>query len=172
LSGAPRITLIVAVAENGVIGRDGQLPWRLPTDLKRFRELTLGKPVIMGRRTYLSLGKPLAGRDNIILSRQPHFHPAGVYAATGIEEALAVGNRLAAARGVDEVMVIGGEEIFRLALDRAERIHLTLVHANPPGDARFDPPGPPCWAERARTPMPQGPNDQFPADFIVLDRQG
>ena len=172
MSGAPRITLIAAVAENGVIGRAGRLPWRLPSDLKRFRELTLGKPVIMGRKTYLSLGKPLAGRDNIILSRQPHFHPAGVYAAAGIEEALAVATRLAAARGVDEVMVIGGQEIFRLALDRAERIHLTLVHASPPGDARFDPPGPPCWRETARRPMRQGPNDQFPADFIVLDRQG
>jgi len=172
LSGAPRISLLVAVAENGIIGRAGRLPWRLPSDLQRFRKLTLGKPVVMGRKTYASIGKPLDGRDNIVITRQREFCPAQVYAAAGVEEALALGRRLAAARGVDEVIVIGGEEIFRLSLERAQRIHLTLVHATPAGDTRFDVPGPPAWRETARAPMRQGPNDQFPADFIVLDRQG
>ena len=172
MSGAPRIVLVVAVAENGVIGRAGQLPWRLSSDLKRFRQLTLGKPVVMGRKTYASIGKPLDERDNIVLTRQPDFHPPGVYLAGTVEEALALGQRLAADRGVDEVMVIGGEEIFQRALDRAQRIHLTRVHATPAGDAHFDPPGPPAWRETQRAPMVQGPNDQFPADFIVLDRQG
>jgi dihydrofolate reductase len=172
MGGAPRIVLVVAVAENGIIGRAGQLPWRLPSDLKRFRQLTLGKPVVMGRKTYASIGKPLDGRDNIVLTRQPDFHPPGVYVAAAVEEALALGQRLAAAHGGDEVMVIGGEEIFRRALDHAQRIHLTAVHAAPAGDVRFDVPGPPAWRKTACAPMVQGPNDQFPADFIVLDRQG
>ena len=172
MSLAPRIVLVVAVAENGVIGRAGQLPWRLASDLRRFRQLTLGKPVVMGRKTYASIGKPLDGRDNIIVTHQPDFHPAGVYVASAVEEALELGQRLAAKHGLGEVMVIGGEEIFRGALEHAQRIHLTRVHATPAGDARFDPPGPPAWRETQRAPMVQGPNDQFPADFIVLDRQG
>jgi dihydrofolate reductase len=170
--GAPRIVLVVAVAENGIIGRAGQLPWRLASDLKRFRQLTLGKPVVMGRKTYASIGKPLDGRHNIVVTRQRDFHPPGVCVTAAVEEALALGQRLAAAHGGDEVMVIGGEEIFRRALDHAQRIHLTAVHAAPAGDARFDVPGPPAWRKTACAPMVQGPNDQFPADFIVLDRQG
>lgn len=170
-SPAPRIVLVVAAADNGIIGRAGELPWRLASDLKRFRQLTLGKPVVMGRKTYASIGKPLDLRDNIVVTRQPDFHPPGVYVAAAVEEALALGQRLAADHGVDEVMVIGGEAIFQGALARAQRIHLTRVHATPAGDARFDPPGPPAWRETQRAPMVQGPNDQFPADFIVLDRQ-
>jgi dihydrofolate reductase len=167
-----RIALIVAAAENGVIGRDGQLPWRLPSDLKRFRKLTLGKPMVMGRKTYGSIGKPLDGRDTIVVTRQPDFHPAGVHRAASVEDALALGRELAARRGTDEVMVVGGEEIFRLALARVERIYLTLVHATPVGDTRFDTPDPQVWRETAREAMPQAAGDQFPADFIVLDRQG
>ena len=172
MSGAPRIVLVVAAAENGIIGRAGQLAWRLSSDLKRFRQLTLGKPVVMGRKTFQSIGKPLDGRDNIVVTRRPDFRPPGVCVAATLEEALALGQRLAAAQGGDEVMVIGGEEVFRAALERAERIHLTRVHAAPAGDARFDAPGPPAWRETARAAMVQGPNDQFPADFIQLDRQG
>jgi dihydrofolate reductase len=171
-SPAPRIVLVVAVADNGIIGRAGELPWRLASDLKRFRQLTWGKPVIMGRKTYASIGKPLDGRDNIVVTRQPDFHPPGVYVAAAVEEALALGQRLATDHGVDEVMVIGGEAIFQRALACAQRIHLTRVHATPAGDARFEPPGPPAWRETQRAPMVQRPNDQFPADFIVLDRQG
>jgi dihydrofolate reductase len=166
-----RIALIVAVAENGVIGRDGQLPWRLPSDLKRFRRLTLGKPVIMGRKTYDSIGKPLDGRDTIIVTRQADFGPPGVHLAGSVEQALALGRELAAGRGGDEVMVIGGAEIYRAALAHAQRIYLTLVHAAPAGDARFDIPDPQQWRETAREPMLQGASDQFPAEFIVLERQ-
>ena len=172
VTGKARIALVVAVAENGVIGRAGQLPWRLPSDLKRFRKLTLGKPVVMGRKTYESIGKPLDGRDNIVVTRQAGFRPPGVQSVRSVEDGLALGRELAAGRGVDEVMIIGGEEIFRLALARAERIYLTLVHATPSGDTRFDTPDPQTWRETAREPMPQSPADQFPADFIVLDRQG
>ncbi len=165
------IALVVAVAENGVIGRDGELPWRLPSDLKRFRKLTLGKPMIMGRKTYDSIGKPLDGRDTIVVTRRPDFNPPGVHRAASVAEALALGHELAARRGADEVTVVGGEEIFRLVLARADRIYLTKVHAAPAGDTRFDSPDPRIWRETAREPMPQGPNDQYPADFIVLERQ-
>jgi len=168
---APRIALVVAVAENGVIGRGGGLPWRLPSDLQRFRKLTLGKPLVMGRRTYLSIGRPLDGRDTIVVTRQADFGAAGVHIAASLEEALALGRRLAAARGAEEVMVIGGEEIFRAALPMANRVYLTLVHASPPGDTRFPLPDPALWREVAREPMPRSPKDEFAADFVVLERQ-
>jgi dihydrofolate reductase len=165
------IALVVAVAENGVIGRGGQLPWRLPTDLKRFRTLTLGKPLVMGRKTYLSIGRPLDGRDTIVVTRQADFCAPGVHVATSLEAALARGRELAAARGADEIVVIGGEEVFRCALPLAQRIYLTLVHGHPPGDTRFALPDPTVWRETSREPMTQGPKDEFPADFIVLERQ-
>jgi dihydrofolate reductase len=171
VTGKVRIALVVAVAENGVIGRDGQLPWRLPSDLKRFRKLTLGKPVVMGRKTYDSIGKPLDGRDNIVVTRQMNFCPPGVHVARSVEHALELGQELASGRGADEIAIIGGEEIFRRTIARAERIYLTLVQAAPAGDTRFDPPDPRTWRQTAREPMRQGPNDQFSAEFIVLDRQ-
>ena len=171
VTGQIRIALVVAAAENGVIGRDGQLPWRLPSDLKRFRKLTLGKPMIMGRKTYDSIGKPLDGRDSIVVTRQADFQHPGVHRAASIEDAFALGQELAAKRGADEVTVIGGAEIFRAgARPRAANLP-HLVHAAPAGDTRFDTPDPRAWRETAREPMPQGAADQFPADFIVLDRQ-
>jgi dihydrofolate reductase len=167
-----RIALVVAAAENGVIGRGGQLPWRLPTDLKQFRKLTLGKPMVMGRKTYESIGRPLDGRDTIVVTRQAGFQPPGVHCAGSVEEALALGRKLAAARGADEVAVIGGVEIFRATLDVANRIYLTRVHGEPPGDTHFEPPDPKVWRQTACEPMARGANDDFSADFIVLDRQG
>jgi dihydrofolate reductase len=170
--GEARIAFVVAVAENGIIGRDGKLPWRLPSDLKRFRKLTLGKPMIMGRKTYESIGRPLDGRDSIVVTRQRDFAAAGVHVATSVEEAIDLGQALAERRGVDEIAIIGGEGIFRAALAEADRIYLTLVHGRPAGDTRFDIPDAPAWRETAREPMRQGPGDEYPADFIVLDRQG
>jgi dihydrofolate reductase len=171
VSGKVRIALVVAAAENGVIGRNGQLPWRLPSDLKRFRKLTIGKPMVMGRKTYDSIGKPLDGRDTIVVTRNSDFRPPGVHNVASIDEALALGRRLATGRGADEVTVIGGEEIFRQVLPQADRIYLTLVHAAPAGETRFEAPDPHIWGETGREPMPQGPDDQHPADFIVLERQ-
>jgi dihydrofolate reductase len=172
VSGKARIAFVVAVAENGVIGRGGKLPWRLPSDLKWFRKVTLGKPMIMGRKTYESIGKPLEGRDSIVVTRRRDFAVAGVRVATSVEEATDLGRELAEKRGVDEVMVIGGEGIFRAALADADRIYLTLVHGTPAGDTRFALPDAPAWRETAREPMPQGSGDEYPADFIVLERQG
>jgi dihydrofolate reductase len=171
VSAAVRIAFVVAAATNGVIGRDGALPWRLPSDLKRFRALTLGKPVIMGRKTYLSIGKPLDGRDNIVLSRQPAFRPPGVAVVAEIGEAVQLGRRLAAQKGVDEVAIIGGAEVFRAALPLTDRIYLTSVKATPPGETWLPQFDPQTWQEVAREAMPKGPRDQYCADFIVLERK-
>ena len=168
----PRIALVVAVAENGVIGRGGELPWRLPSDLKRFRQLTLGKPMIMGRKTYQSIGRPLDGRDSIVLSGRREGYPAGVHVAASIKEALALAARLAGARGVEEVAVIGGEKVFAAALPFAERIYLTLVHGNPAGDRFISPFCPDTWREVAREAMRRRSDDEFAADFLVLERRG
>jgi dihydrofolate reductase len=165
------VSIVVAVADNGIIGRNGELPWKLPTDLKRFRKITLGKPVIMGRKTFDSIGKPLDGRDNIVVTRQPDFAVPSVHAAASVEAAIALGRELARRRGADEIMIIGGEQIFRLALPHVDRIYLTLVHGAPDGDTRFGLPEAGIWRETAREAMPRGPHDQYPADFIVLDRQ-
>lgn len=165
------VTFVVAVAENGVIGRNGQLPWRMPSDLKRFRQVTLGKPVIMGRKTYESIGKPLDGRDNIVVTRQQSFSAPGVHVVDTVAGAIALGRDFATRRGADEIAIIGGAEVFRAALPLAQRIYLTLVHGRPDGDVVLDAFDPQTWRETAREPMQQGTGDQFAADFIVLDRQ-
>jgi dihydrofolate reductase len=167
----PRLAFVVAIAENGVIGREGQLPWRLPTDLKRFRKLTLGKPIVMGRKTYESIGKPLEGRDNIVVTRRKDFRPAGAHVAASVAEALTLGRRLAAERGADEIVLIGGADIFSAATAQADRIYLTRVHAAVAGDVRLPLPDPKEWREVSREPMPRTAQDEFPADFIVLDRK-
>ena len=164
------VTFVVAVAENGVIGRDGKLPWRMPTDLKRFRKVTMGKPVVMGRKTYESVGKPLDGRDNIVVTRQKDFAAPGIHVAASVEDALALARELGNARNADEIAVIGGAEIFRAALPFADRIYLTIVKARPEGDTVLEPFDPAQWRETLREALPQSANDQFPADFIVLDR--
>lgn len=166
-----RVSLVVAAGENGVIGRDGGLPWRMPSDLKRFRKLTLGKPVIMGRRTYESIGKPLDGRDNIVVSGRTDFAPAGVHVVPTVEAALALARLLAGARGADEIAVIGGAGIFRALLPKADRIYLTRIHAAVEGDTFLDPIDPATWRQTSREVLATGPGDQFTADFIVLDRK-
>ena len=126
------LCLIVAVAENGVIGRDNDLPWRLSGDLKRFKAVTMGKPLIMGRRTFDSIGRPLPGRANIVLTRDADFSPEGVLVVHDPDAALEVAEQEAGRAGADEIMVIGGAGIYDLFLDRASRIYLTEVHDSPP----------------------------------------
>ena len=121
------------MAENGVIGRDGGLPWHLATDLKRFKRLTMGHTVIMGRKTWESIGRPLPGRRMVVISRQSDYRPAGVEVVSNLDDALAI----ASAAGDDEAFVIGGAEIYRLALPRADRLYVTLVLAEVEGDACF-----------------------------------
>jgi len=143
----PPISLIVARADNGVIGADGGLPWRLPDDLKRFKHLTLGKPCIMGRRTWESLPKkPLPGRTNIVVTRNPSFVAEGARVVHSFGEAI----MLAASENPPEIMVIGGADIFAAALPRAARVHLTEVHATPAGDVILPPFEPSVWHETAR----------------------
>ena len=163
------ISLVVAAARNGVIGKDGALPWRLPSDLKRFRTLTMGKPVIMGRKTWESLPeqvRPLPGRLNIVLTRQPGYVASGAVVAATLEESL----RLAA--DATEIMVIGGGDIYRLFIDRAERIHLTEVDAEPDGDTWFMPLDPAIWREIATEHPERGPKDSAGCVLRSFERVG
>jgi len=127
----PIVSLVAAVAENGVIGKDGHLPWRLPDDWKFFKRLTVDHTVVMGRKTFDEIERPLANRRNVVVSRNPAFRPLGVTVVPSLEEALALGAT------EDEVFVIGGAEIYRQALARADRLYLTVVHAAVEGDTRF-----------------------------------
>ena len=134
-----RISLIWAMAENGVIGRDNRLPWRLPVDMKHFMTTTMGKPVIMGRKTLESMKSPLPGRTNIVLTRDPLWQRDGVQVVGELSEALDLAEQQGLIDGVDETMIIGGAEIYALALPLAERLYVTRVHAEPAGDVYFPP---------------------------------
>lgn len=125
------VSLVAALSTNRVIGRDGGLPWRLPDDLKHFKRLTVDHTVVMGRKTFDEIGRPLANRRNVVITRNPAFRPTGVHVVGTLDEALAL------AAGEDEVFVIGGGEIYRLALPRADRLYLTVVHADVDGDTWF-----------------------------------
>ena len=166
-----QISLIVAVAENGVIGAKGRLPWRLSSDLKTFRRLTMGKPLIMGRRTFQSLKGPLDGRDNIVLTRDPYFQADGISVVDSLADALTLARTLAAARGADEIMVIGGADVFRASLPHASRIYWTEVHAQPEGDVHFPEIDLSEWQEASREPLPQSEKDDVTATLRVLERR-
>ena len=167
-----RIALIAAVAENGVIGRDRDMPWRLPTDLRRFRALTLGKPVIMGRKTFETLGRPLPGRDNVVVTRDRGFSGEGLRVAHSIKEAIETARTLAGERGADEVFVIGGGEVYAAALPHADRLYLTRVHARPEGDTCFPSFDPQHWREVARETAPAGERDSADMTFLIFERRG
>jgi dihydrofolate reductase len=169
-TGQPPIAFIVAMARNGVIGRGGGLPWRISSDLKLFRKLTLGKPLIMGRKTFASLGKPLDGRDNIVVTGDARFSAAGVLIAHSLDEALALGRERARVRGANELFVIGGAAIFREALPVASRIYLTTVEADVAGDATFPPIDWQEWRTVSEELCAKGPNDDFSYRFSVLER--
>lgn len=161
----PRLSLIAAVAANGVIGSDNALPWRLPEDLKRFKALTLGHPVIMGRRTHESIGRPLPGRRNIVISRNKE------YAASGCEVAASLGAALDACRignEGDEVFIIGGAQIYAEALPLARRLYLTEIRADYPGDARFPAFERGTWRETTREHHRAESGIEF--DFAVYER--
>lgn len=163
--------MIVAVAQNGVIGANGGLPWRLSSDLKTFRRLTMGKPVVMGRRTYEALPKkPLDGRDNIVVTRDPSFEAHGVTVTNSVADALSIARILARTKGEDEVMVIGGAEIYKHALPSADRIYWTAVHASPEGDTVFPALDPAEWTEVSAEALPKGERDEHVATLRILDR--
>ena len=158
------ISIIVAVAGNGVIGSDNRLPWHLPDDLKRFKALSLGKPIVMGRRTFESIGKPLPGRTNIVISRQPGLAIAGATVASSLDAALA------AAGDVPETVIIGGAEIFRQALPRTDTIHLTRVHARVCGNIVFPELDPAQWRERVVEHHAADERHQYAFTFVTLQR--
>jgi dihydrofolate reductase len=164
------IVLLAAVAENGVIGRDNALPFRQSSDLKRFKSLTMGKPVLMGRKTYLSIGKPLPGRTNIVVSRDESFAPGGVMVARNIEAALAAARDDAQQRGADEIIVIGGTDIFMQTMPLADRMEITHVHAQPQGDAYFPPIDATQWRAVARSDHPAGPRDEAAFSYVTYAR--
>ena len=160
-----KIVLVAAIGENNVIGREGQLPWRLKSDLQHFRKVTLNRPVIMGRKTYAAIGKPLKGRTNIVLTSDLGLVAPGAVLATSMDAALAYARKDAEVRGVDEIMVIGGSDVFADTIGRASRLEITHVHAAPEGDALFPPIDPAVWREVAREEHAAGPDDS--ASFAV-----
>ena len=161
----------VARARNGVIGRGDTLPWRLGADMRRFRALTLGKPVIMGRKTWESLPRrPLPGRLNIVLTRQPEYEAMGAIVCADFAEALEIAREQAAEDGVAEVCVIGGADLFALASRRAQRAYLTEVDGNPEGDVVMPPLDETGWREVSREAIPAGPDDEYASVFRVLER--
>jgi dihydrofolate reductase len=166
-----QVVLIVAVADNGVIGAAGAIPWRLKTDLQRFKALTVGKPVVMGRKTFLSLRRPLPGRTNIIMTRDADFRSPGAIVTTSLGQALAVATGDALRRFVTEIAVIGGAEVYAQWIGRAERLEITEVHATPAGDTRFGPIDKAVWEEVARAENPAGPDDSVAFSFVTYARR-
>lgn len=159
----PRITLVAAIARNGVIGRDNGLIWHLRSDLRRFKALTMGKPMLMGRKTFDSIGRPLPGRRSLVLTRDRSLAIPGVETVHGWEAALA-------AAGADELMVVGGAEIYALALPHAARLHLTEVEDAPEGDVYFPAFDRSAFRETARESHPAGEHDAFPFAFVDWER--
>lgn len=160
------ITLIVAVAENGVIGQGNTIPWRLKTDQQRLKAITMGKPIVMGRKTFVSLGRPLPGRTNIVITRDAHFQAAGAVVTTALKDALDVARGDALRRFATEIAVIGGAEIYAQSIAIADRIDLTLVHATPQGDTHFEMPDPAQWQEVGRER--HGASDVDSVDFSYV----
>jgi dihydrofolate reductase len=158
--GSPRIVLVAAVADNGVIGHGGELPWRIKSEMARFRERTWGKPIVVGRKTYQSFNrKPLPGRTNIIVSRDADFTAEGCVVAQNLDTAFAVARADALRRSANEIIVLGGADIYRQTMAQANRLVVTHVHLRPQGDARFPDIDPATWAEVNREEITAGPDD-------------
>lgn len=166
-----KIALIVAVAENGVIGRDNDMPWRLSSDLKRFKALTMGKPIVMGRKTFQSIGKALAGRTNIVVTRDPLFSAADAETATSIEAALVLAKDVASDSGADEIMIIGGATIYEQVMEFADLLYVTHVHASPDGDTRFPDISEDAWECLEMTAMERGAKDSADTSFAIYRRR-
>ncbi len=167
----PIICLIVAVADNGVIGQNGAMPWHLPSELKYFRARTVGKPVLMGRKTFQSIGKPLPGRDNIVVTRDAAFAAPGVQVVRSLKAALELGCDSGARSGALEIMVIGGAEIFAQALPLAGRVYLTRIHFSPDGDTFLPALDEAQWALTKETPLEQVADERPRATVCIYDRR-
>ncbi len=165
------IVLVAAVGNNGVIGRAGGMPWRLRSDLQHFKRLTLNKPVIMGRKTFVSIARPLPQRTNIVITRDANFAAPGIVTAPSFETALALAREDGDKRGTDEIMVIGGSEVFLAAMPLAARLEITHVHSDTAGDVAFPPIDPVVWREASRIEHPAGPHDEAAFDVTVYVRR-
>ena len=167
----PQIVLLAAVAENGVIGAAGTIPWRLKSDMARLRALTVGKPVVMGRKTFASIGRPLPGRTNIVVTRDHDFRAAGVVVTNATADAMAIATGDALRRFATEIAVIGGAEIYAQWMDEADRLEITEVHARPDGDTSFAAIEPAVWQEVARVRNPAGPADSADFSYVTYRRR-
>ena len=164
------LVLVAAVARNGVIGGENQLLWRLPSDLKHFRAITWGKPLIMGRKTFAAIGRPLPGRETVVLTRAADFHPEGVLVAHDLETALAIAQERGVAMGAAEVIVAGGGELYAHLIGRSERLAITEVKLAPQGDAFFPPIDRSQWREVGREAPPQAVGDEVGFAFVDYAR--
>jgi dihydrofolate reductase len=164
------IVLVVAIGENGVIGRNGKLPWRLKSELQHFKRVTLNHPVVMGRKTFQSLKRPLPERTNIVLTRKAGEAQAGVIYASDLDEALALARADAKRRGAGAIMVIGGSDVFARTLPVADRLELTRVHASPEGDVWFPDLAPGAWRQTRSERHARGPDDEFDYTICTYER--
>ena len=163
------IIIVAAVAENGVIGRGNALPWRLKSDMAHFRAVTMGKPVVLGRKTYQSIGKPLPGRTTIVISRDRAFNAPGIVTAPSLDAALTCARGDALRRGADAIIVAGGADIYAQALPRATRLVITEVHMPVEGDAQFPVIDRQIWRESARSEQQAGPQDEAKFAFVTYE---
>jgi dihydrofolate reductase len=166
-----QVVLMVAAADNGVIGSDGAIPWRLKSDQQRLKTMTMGKPVVMGRKTFISLRRPLPGRTNIVITRDTHFRAAGALVTTSLTDARAVATGEALRRFADEIAVIGGAEIYAQWMAIADRLEITEVHARPEGDTYFAAIDHSAWEEVARVRNPAGPDDSADFSYVTYRRR-
>lgn len=166
-----RIAMIAGVAENGVIGSDQTIPWRVPSDMAFFKRMTLGKPIIMGRKQFETVGKPLPGRTNIVITRQQGYQPEGVLVFHDVETALAEARRIAAADGVDEIMIIGGGELYAQLMERADRLYITHIDLAPEGDVRFPAISPEQWTVVDLPEVAPSPRDEARYRVNVYERR-
>jgi dihydrofolate reductase len=166
------LVLVAAVARNGVIGANNGLPWRLPTDLKRFKALTWGKPMVMGRKNFQSIGRPLPGRETIVVTRDPAFTAPGVIVAHELDAALDLAQERARVMGADQVIIAGGGEIFAQTIEQASRLCITEVALDPDGEVNFPPIDPDLWREVCRAKGDHGPRDDAEFEFVDYERRG
>jgi dihydrofolate reductase len=165
------IVLVAAVAENGVIGAGGGMPWRLKSDLARLKALTIGKPVVMGRKTFISIGRPLPGRTNIVVTRDADFRAQGVVVTRSFSDAKAIATGDTLRRFATEIAVIGGAEIYAQWMADADRLEITEVHARPEGDTHFPAIDATAWEEVARLRNPAGPHDSADFSYVTYRRR-
>lgn len=164
-----KISIVVGIAQNGVIGFDGDMPWQLSTDLKRFKAITMGKPIIMGRKTYESIGRPLPGRLNVVVSRSG-FEATGVQGSDSLEAAISLSEKWAKENDADEICVIGGGEIYRQAMNFADKLYVTHIMVEPEGDTVFPQINEPSWRMVSSERIPKGEKDSAETIFVVYER--